>query len=52
MSEKYAYKKTPIYTQARFGDIKHSILDNKKCTELLGITPTTSVEKGLSSLIT
>ena len=51
MSEKYAYKKTPIYIQARFGDIKHSILDNKKCTKLLDITPTTSVEKGLEALV-
>ncbi|MEI8129462.1 MAG: NAD-dependent epimerase/dehydratase family protein [bacterium] len=51
MAEKYCYKKTPSYTQARFGDIKHSILDNKKCNELLGITPATSVESGLEALV-
>jgi len=51
MAEKYGYKKTPSYTQARFGDIKHSILDNKKCSELLGIMPSTSVENGLATLV-
>lgn len=51
MADEYNYKKTPIYTKERFGDIKHSILDNKKCSELLGLTPATSVKKGLKALV-
>ena len=50
MAEKYSYKKPPIYTQERFGDIKHSILDNKKCAKLFGLAPKTSVETGLETL--
>lgn len=50
MAEKYGYKKPPVYAQERFGDIKHSILDNKKCLRLIGISPDTSVEKGLETL--
>lgn len=49
MAAKYNYKKNPIHDEERPGDIKHSILDNKKCIKLLGITPKTSVEKGLES---
>lgn len=50
MAEKFGYKKSPIHVEARFGDIKHSILDNKKCAELLGNIPETSVEEGLRQL--
>lgn len=50
MAEKYGYKKEPIHTQERIGDIKHSILDNKKCIKLFGFAPTTSVEKGLEAI--
>jgi len=49
MAVKYNYKKNPIHDEERLGDIKHSILDNKKCIKLLGVTPKTSVEKGLES---
>lgn len=51
MSENYKYKKTPMHSEERFGDIKHSILDNKKCQNLLGFIPRTSVEEGLKTLI-
>jgi len=50
MSKNYCYKKSAIHTQERIGDIKHSILDNKKCINLLGVTPKTSVETGLEAL--
>ena len=50
MAKKYCYKKAPTHIQARFGDIKHSILDNKKCAGLLGFIPETSIEKGLEAL--
>lgn len=51
MSENYNYKKFSAHGPERFGDIKHSILDNKKCTKLLGFTPEISVEKGLQTLV-
>jgi len=51
MAKNYGYKKSPIYMEERFGDIKHSILDNKKCAKLLGVVPETSVEIGLETLI-
>lgn len=50
MSKEYNYKKAPIYTGERFGDIKHSVLDNKKCIKLLGFEPQTPLEKGFASL--
>lgn len=51
MSGKYNYKKASIHGPERVGDIKHSILDNKKCKKLFGFAPDTSVEKGLDALI-
>lgn len=51
MAQKYNYQKTAKYVDERPGDIKHSVLDNKKCTKLLGFSPKTSIQKGLSSLI-
>lgn len=51
MAEKFNYKKTPHYQEERFGDIKHSILDNAKCRDLLEFNPKTSVEEGLKELI-
>lgn len=50
MSENYNYKKSANHGEDRIGDIKHSILDNQKCTKLLGITPKTSIEDGLFTL--
>lgn len=50
MAKKYGYQKAPIYTQERLGDIKHSILDNKKCIKLLNFKPETSIENGLKDL--
>lgn len=35
MAQKFNYKKAPAHAQERVGDIKHSILDNKKCLKLL-----------------
>lgn len=51
MGGNYNYNKPAIHTEERFGDIKHSILDNKKCAKLLGFTPEISVESGLKTLI-
>lgn len=51
MGSNYNYQKTSVHGEERFGDIKHSILDNKKCTELLAFTPKISVEEGLQSLV-
>lgn len=50
MADKYDYKKAPIHGEERFGDIKHSILDNKKCIQLLKTEPKTSIEDGLKAL--
>lgn len=50
MAKKYNYSKKPVHTEARLGDIKHSILDNKKCVKLFNFTPKVSVEDGLKSL--
>lgn len=51
MAKKYNYAKKPIHTEARLGDIKHSILDNKKCIKLFDFTPQVPVEEGLKSLV-
>lgn len=51
MADKYNYKKSPTHTEERFGDIKHSILDNQKCLNLFGAVPKTSVEEGLKALV-
>lgn len=51
MGSKYNYKKAAGYDQERPGDIKHSVLDNKKCIKFFGIKPETSIEKGLESLV-
>lgn len=51
MAKQYNYKKSAIHAPERFGDIKHSILDNKKCTKLLGFTPETPIENGLDALV-
>lgn len=51
MAQKYNYQKTAKYNEERPGDIKHSVLDNKKCTKLLGLSPKTSIQKGLSKLV-
>lgn len=50
MSEKYNYNKKPNYGAERFGDIKHSVLDNKKCLKLFGFIPQTPSEEGLREL--
>jgi len=51
MSEKYNYNKKPNYGEVRQGDIKHSVLDNKKCAKLFGFIPQTPIEKGLGDLV-
>lgn len=51
MGQNYNYKKPATHGPERFGDIKHSILDNRKCTKLLDFTPKTSIEDGLSFLV-
>lgn len=50
MTKIYQYEKTPTYTQERLGDIKHSVLGNKKCIKLLGFEPKISIENGLNAL--
>lgn len=51
MGSKYKYNKKPIHGPERIGDIKHSILDNKKCAKLLGFIPETILEEGLKGLV-
>lgn len=51
MTQKYGYKKAPTHSAERFGDIKHSVLDNKKCKILLGIIPETPINDGLRDLV-
>lgn len=50
MAQKYNYKKQAIHNAERIGDIKHSILDNKKCERIFGIAPKTQIETGLQEL--
>lgn len=50
MNTKYNYTKTPVYGAERQGDIKHSILDNTKCSKLFGLVPKTTIEDGLKDL--
>lgn len=47
MANKFNYKKDPIHSPERIGDIKHSILNNEKCKKLLGFAPETPIEDGL-----
>ncbi len=51
MAQKSGYSKKANYGITRQGDIKHSILDNKKCIKLFGFSPKTSVEEGLEILL-
>lgn len=51
MATKFNYKKTAKYGPQRVGDIKHSILDNKKCSKSFGFIPQTSIEDGLAKLL-
>lgn len=50
MSRKYNYTKAPQYGEERQGDIKHSVLDSKKCFKLFGFAPQTPSEEGLKEL--
>lgn len=50
MSTKYHYTQKPQYGEERQGDIKHSVLDNKKCLKLFGFAPQTPSEEGLKEL--
>jgi UDP-glucose 4-epimerase len=50
MARKFNYKLKPTHAQERVGDIKHSILDNKKCKETFGFVPETPLEDGLATL--
>lgn len=51
MAKNYNYKKAPAHTEERFGDIKHSILDNSKSKKLFSFIPETPVEFGLGTLV-
>lgn len=50
MSRKYGYNLKPSHGEERQGDIKHSVLDNKKCAKLFGFAPQTPSEEGLKEL--
>ncbi len=50
MAKVYGYKKEPIYRASRIGDIKESILDNKKLKRLPNIDKLTSSLAGLNNL--
>lgn len=50
LSKIFNYQKAPKHGERRFGDIRHSILDNSRCREKLGIVPETTVEEGLETL--
>lgn len=51
MAKNYNYKKAAAHTEERFGDIKHSILDNSKSKKLFNFIPETTVEFGLGTLV-
>lgn len=51
MADKFDYKKQPKHSTERIGDIKHSILDNKKCKTLFDKIPETTLETGLGYLV-
>lgn len=51
MGSKYNYNKKPNYGEERLGDIKHSILNNEKCKNLLCFVPETPIEEGLNDLV-
>ncbi len=50
MSKIYGYKQKPNYLPERVGDIKDSILSNKKALKILGNTEFTDYKKGLKDL--
>ena len=50
MSNIYAYKQLPNYLPERIGDIKDSILANKKVLEMFGSIKFTDYRKGLEDL--
>ncbi len=50
MAKIFNYEKTPKHGEKRFGDIRHSILDNSKCQEKLNFTPQVNIEDGLKAL--
>ncbi len=50
MSKIYNYKQKPNYLPKRKGDIKDSILSNKKALKILGNTEFTDYKKGLKDL--
>lgn len=50
MSKKYGYKQYPNYLPERIGDIKDSILENKKVLEMFGNIVFTNYKSGLKEL--
>ncbi|MCQ2788785.1 MAG: NAD-dependent epimerase/dehydratase family protein [bacterium] len=50
MAQIFDYQKTPKHGERRFGDIRHSILDNSKCKEKLNFAPEVKIEEGLKAL--
>lgn len=47
MADKIGYKKSPEHVEERIGDIKHSVLDNEKGSNILGFKPAITIEQGL-----
>lgn len=50
LSQIYGYKLTPTYGPKRFGDIRHSLLDNTRCKEKLNFIPSVKLKDGLQKL--
>jgi UDP-glucose 4-epimerase len=51
MGNKCNYKIPAIHGEERTGDIKHSVLDNKKCQNIFNFIPKTIIEEGLGELV-
>jgi nucleoside-diphosphate-sugar epimerase len=47
----YANELTPIFAEAKIGDIEHASADIRKAEELLGFRPRMQLEDGLSGLV-
>ena len=51
MAAETGYGAAPIHAGARPGDLKDSVLDNRRARALLGWTPRTSLEEGIAATI-
>lgn len=51
MAAETGYSRPPVYRPERPGDLRHSVLDNRRAQQLLGWTPRTALDRGLSRTI-